>query len=928
MRQWVKNVMAAIQKGGARSPARRRQGQARLQVEALEERMVLTPSFSPVINAGDPPVQLHAINNPTPVSGFIPFEIQTAYGFRQISFLQTDYNHQAGQGETIAIVDVGDNPNAWGDLQEFDRQFHLPDPSFRQVGQNGNNNVPVPGGSDFPAVADMKGSQEIAMDVEWAHAIAPAANILLVEANSSSLHDYLAAVDYAASQPGVVAVSMSFGVDGGGSYEAQDDQHFQTPDVTFVAGSGDSGVIDYPSSSPNVLSVGGTTLHINEQSLTIASETGWYFGGGGEDPNEGTPAYQAGIGLSNRGTPDVAYDGDTNTPFAIYDSSYDVGWTLGDGTSAGTPQWAALIAIADQGRAAEGLTPLTGSTQTLPMLYNLPGSDFNDLPSPNGSGKVGTSLGGAPYDLSTGLGSPKADRIVAGLTALPVGMSLVPNSLNGLQVGDTLMVNGSSNSQIVVNQDPSEPGARGVLVTLNGQTEGFYPGVVGDVEIAPGAGQNAVQIQAVPVGVSVHVTSVGNDTVTLGNGSVQGIQGPVFITNPPAYSTLNIDDSADTTGRSVRITEGGIAGLSPAGINYHQADLKALNIYGGSGYNTFYVTNTPSNPFVTTNLHSGNGVNVVNVQGTTGPLNVVGGGYGDQVNIGDNGSVQGILGTVTVTNPPSYTALNVDDSADGVGRAVTVTNASITGLAPAAINYHQYDLQSLTVHGGYGGNGFTINSTPSTSWLGSTTVDTGDGSDTVVMGNGPINRLTLNGGAGVNILNYTGYAGNVEVNLLLGTATGVSGGVTSFQDVVGGQGNNLLVSGGPNEVLIGGAGRNLLIDGYTPTPFPFLGTPYSRSELVGGSGDNLIIGESVAYSRNQQALDALFAEWARTDETAAQRMAHLRSGGGLNGSYVLNRSTVSGAGDLDTLVSGVGFNWFLEDTTDWIVFPRATDQVN
>jgi hypothetical protein len=931
MPAWLKTVMAAIRKRGAKRPASRRQGQARLQVEALEERLVLTtPSFSPMITASDPTVQLHAINGTAPPSNaYVPIEIRRVYGFDQIGFLQQQGYNKAGQGQTIAIVDAGDNPNAWGDLQEFDQQFDLPDPpSFRQVGENNNFPIPAPGVSNLPQVADEQWSQEIAGDVEWAHAIAPAANILLVEANSANPSDLLAAVDYAASQPGVVAVSMSFG-DATSFNEPQDNAHFTTPGVTFVAASMDSSIYAYPSGSPNVLSVGGTTLNIDQATLSIASETAWSGSGSGQDPNEAVPPYQAGLGLYSRNTPDVAYDADPSTPFAVYDSSYDVGWTTFRGTSAGAPQWAALIAIADQGRAAEGLTPLTGGTQTLPTLYNLPASDFNYIPGPGGAvDRLGNSLGGAPYSLVTGLGSPRADRIVAGLDALPAGMTLVPNSLPlaNIQVGGTLMVSAPAGGTVVVDQAPVSSGVPGVQVTVNGQIESFYAGVVGDVEVAPGPGQHAVQINAVPQGVSVHVTSAGYDAVTLGNGSVQGIQGPVFIANPPAYTILTIDDSADPIGRSVLLTESGIAGLSPAGINYQQADLLALNVYGGSGTNTFTVSNTPANPFVTTTLHSGRGFNAVSVLATTGPLHVVGGGYGDQVNVGHNGSVQGIRGAVSVTNPPSYTALSVDDSFDGSGRAVSVTNASITGLAPAVISYQQYDLESLTVRGGYGGNGFTVNSTPG-GWA-STAIDTGDGSDTVVMGNGPVGWLTLNGGAGGNTLNYARYTGNVEVNLLLGTATGVSGGVTSFQDVVGGLGNNLLVSGGPGEVLIGGAGRNLLIDGYTPTPFSFLGSPYSRSELVGGTGDNLIIGESVAYGRNQQALDALFAEWTRADETAAQRMAHLRWGGGLNGSYVLNGSTVSGVGDQDTLVGGAGLNWFLADTSDWLAFSHPTDQVN
>ncbi|HEY2412385.1 MAG TPA: hypothetical protein VGI40_09095 [Pirellulaceae bacterium] len=333
--------------------------------------------------------------------GFSPAQVQAAYGFNNVKFGTVKGD---GSGETIAIVDAYNDPNILSDLARFDAQFGLSaPPSIKVVNQTGGTSLPS---------ANRGWATEIALDVEWAHAIAPGASILLVEASSATSASLDAALDYARGAPGVVVVSNSWGGDEY-SGEKSEDVHFTTPSghagVTFTVAAGDDGTgAEYPSSSPNVLSVGGTSLRLGSASAW-SSESVWSGGGGGSSAYEALPSYQSGLGLTKRGTPDVSYDADPNTGFAVYDTYGSSGWIEVGGTSAGAPQWAALIAIADQGRAVAGLGSL-GNAQA--ALYSLPRSDFHDVIA-GSNGRSAT----AGYDVSSGIGSPIANLVIADLVA-------------------------------------------------------------------------------------------------------------------------------------------------------------------------------------------------------------------------------------------------------------------------------------------------------------------------------------------------------------------------------------------------------------------------------------------------------------------------------------------------------------------------------
>jgi hypothetical protein len=405
-------------------------------VEMLESRRLFSAN---ALTLHDDLQILKSATSSSSVQGYTPAQIEKAYGIDNITFSGSTVAAN-GAGETIAIVDAYNDPTIANDLGVFDAQFGIAAANLKVENEHGGSSLPS---------TDAGWAGEISLDVEWAHAIAPGAKILLVEATSDSLSNLLTAVDTARNTAGVSVVSMSWGGSEFFSYNASessselaDDFHFTTPSghegITFVASAGDSGSfsgVQWPAASPNVLSVGGTSLY-TDASGNYQSESSWSGTSGGYSLYESTPSYQDAVnGTGARSVPDVSYVADPNTGVAVYDSTPEtsdgttyVGWQEVGGTSAGAPQWAAIIAIANQGRAIEGKSSLDGVSQTLPILYSVYdtssyNTDFNDVVDSGGGyhfpfggfGDNGQATVG--YDTSTGLGTPKAAAIVDTLTA-------------------------------------------------------------------------------------------------------------------------------------------------------------------------------------------------------------------------------------------------------------------------------------------------------------------------------------------------------------------------------------------------------------------------------------------------------------------------------------------------------------------------------
>jgi kumamolisin len=301
----------------------------------------------------------------------------------------------SGGAHAIAIVDAYHYPTALNDLGVFSAQFGLPLPTasnFQVVYANGRQ----------PAVnADW--NIEEALDVEWAHAMAPQAKIYLVEAASNSFSNLLAAVSVASNlirQAGGGEVSMSWG---GSEFsgETSDDSYFSAvagPGVVYFAAAGDSPGVIWPSASPNVVSAGGTAISRNLSTGAFQQELVWQSTGGGPSQYEAIPSYQhavVAIVQGYRGTPDVAADADPSSGVWVFDYPY---WYIVGGTSVAAPVWAGIV------NAAAGFA--AGSATELTTIYkNLGSADFRTIIQ-GSCGPNEAYLAGPGWDFCTGVGSP------------------------------------------------------------------------------------------------------------------------------------------------------------------------------------------------------------------------------------------------------------------------------------------------------------------------------------------------------------------------------------------------------------------------------------------------------------------------------------------------------------------------------------------
>jgi subtilase family serine protease len=312
-------------------------------------------------------------------TGLGPSDIRAAYNLAGTS---------AG-GRTVAIVDAGGYANAQSDLATFRSQYGLSSCTsgcFTKLDQNG--------GTSYPA-EDSGWAEETALDLDAVSSACPDCKILLVEADDASFANLGKAVQTAAAQPGVAAISNSYG--GGDASDGTYGKYYNFPGIAVTASAGDSGWqgASYPASSSSVVAVGGTTLS-QDSSSRGWNESVWDGTGSGcSNLNSALPAAaSAGTGCSGRAMNDLAADADPATGLGIYDSDAG-GWVQVGGTSLSSP----LIA---------GMYALSGNTADANSLPYQNASQYNDITSgSNGSCSPSQICqSGSGWDGPTGVGSP------------------------------------------------------------------------------------------------------------------------------------------------------------------------------------------------------------------------------------------------------------------------------------------------------------------------------------------------------------------------------------------------------------------------------------------------------------------------------------------------------------------------------------------
>lgn len=630
--------------------------------------------------------------NASPNAGSLaPSQVNSAYGINIAG---------EGQGATVAIVDAYDAPNAAADLATFMSTFGIScstgGGTFTKVNQNGAAS-PLPGYNSGWELEEN-------LDVQWERAIAPCANIVLVEANSNNDSDLLTAVSTAASLGSVVAMSW-----GGSEFGGQTsfDGYFLKSGVTFLASSGDTGgIVEWPSASINVIGVGGTDLAFNPDG-SLASETAWNGSGGGCSTQEPPIAPQTGFvpgTCTTRAAPDVSMDGGTSVQVYI---SKQGGWYGVYGTSLAVQLWGGVIALANGARA----TPLNG---TLADLYtDAAGAPSSSLYTGNyrdiTSGSAGSFTAGAGWDFITGLGSPLVSTLVPSYLETQGTTADFSVSISGAQ---TTYPGGPAKSYTL-----TATGQNGFSGTVSWSFPNGLPSGVTATPDPPAAGNSSpftltASLSATPGTYNITVTGTSgalahNTTAVLTIGtpdfsvSVTGSQ-----TVPPGGTSNNytltatpLNGFSGTVNWSFGSLPAGITAAPnpPAPGNSSTFKLTATTAGPGS-YNipvtgksgtlthatsttlvvsspTFSLTITPSSQSVT--RPSGGTTKTVTYTVAINPI----GGFNESVTLGASGGTTGIKPSITGTNPVPFGSTGtlsvlVTSSAKKGNRTLTVTGSA------------------------------------------------------------------------------------------------------------------------------------------------------------------------------------------------------------------------------------------------------------
>jgi hypothetical protein len=519
----------------------------------------------------------------------------------------------------------------------------------------------------------------------------------------------------------------------------------------------------------------------------------------------------------------------------------------------------------------------------------------------------------------------------------------------------SLTVDGGAGANTLILDDQNNPNSSSWSVSGSNVTRSYRLGRlevvsssinysnVANLELHGGKGGNtftlsptAQDLDELPGGNGTFSTQTSSLTVDGGTGANTLI---LDDQNNPNSSSWSVSGSNVT--RSYRL---GRLDVVSSSINY--SNVANLELHGGKGGNTFTLSPTKQD------LDELPGTNRSPISFQTTSLTVDGGAGSNTLVLDDQNNPHSSFWSVT-------------------GKNVTRSYRQGTGFLTQDISFSvtYSNVASLTINGGTGNNSFVVSGTPS----GQVTVNGGTGANKLETDNADhtititghnagnyanvsfVNIGSLAGGTGVDVfklnppgqldgtidgggapagqgnwLDYSARTTAVTVNLATGSATGVAGGVSNIQNVIGSAGNdtltgnglgNILIGGAGTNVLTGGSGRNLLIGGK------------GASTIVGGPADDILIAGTTTFDNNTSALMSILQEWQRTDKDYAQRIADLRSGGGFNGSNkLILGSTVLDNDGASKLTGGGGLDWFFADLAsgvkDTITDLKNGEQVN
>ncbi|MBS0352744.1 MAG: S53 family peptidase [Proteobacteria bacterium] len=555
---------------------------------------------------------------------YTPAQIRAAYGMPALptagSTLTATQAAQMGAGQTIYIVAAYHDPNVAAELAAFNTKFALPACTSKAIATaaslplatasssacefsvvyantSGGMNVTPPGYNSSWAT-------EIALDVQWAHATAPLARIVLIEAPDATTNSLLAAIKLAnAMGPGIV--SMSFGSKEG-SWTASVDSAFNGSNMTYLAATGDSGVgVSWPAVSTKVLAVGGTSLRYSGSGAR--SEVSWSGTGGGMSAYLAVPGYQTtsvpGLGsVSRRTVADVAFNADPTTGqyvAVLSPGSSTASWFSAGGTSLATPQWAGLIAVANASRISASKSVLGLPHSILyTQIATVPGSyaaSFADI-TQGSNGSCATCAAHTGYDTLSGLGTPNVGNLITQLTSttnLPSAPTVTPASISG-SAGTPLTFT------VAVNA------ANAVTYALSGAPSGMSISTSGVVSWAsPVAGSYTVTVTATDKisglsGQGAYTITIAAKAPLVTGGTISGkpnvaLSFPLVVTslNPVSYSL-----SGAPTGMTVS-SSGIVSWLKPVAGSYTVIATVKDSKTGLTGQASYSIQISSAGPLIT-----------------------------------------------------------------------------------------------------------------------------------------------------------------------------------------------------------------------------------------------------------------------------------------------------------------------------------------